>query len=608
MRIPLGSMLAAAGLVLIGTLGAADREPAREVAAGFPAQGIPRTPIEHLIVILGENRSFDHLFGVYIPPSGASVRNLWSQGIVLADGSPGPNFAKAAQAEPQDWLASYRMDIARTEPYAELPPPGCAERSPKPNARLPDRLPNGPYQISRYVPYGDRSGNPVHRFFQMWQQTNAGRMNLFSWVSATAGEGTENGGDGSPPDCWDTLTPMGFYNMAAGDAPLLKALADRFALADNYHQSVMGGSGANFVALVTGDAAWFADRDGNPTAPPEPIRLTADESKIQTRQIENPDPSPEALPENPNRYRADGYLGGSYVDCSDTAAPGVAAIADWLRRHGRATGCEPRRRYLVNNRDPGYAPDGNQEDPTANPLALPPHPRAVPTIAEALARAGVSFAYYSGGRGDGTAPDGDYCGLCDPLTYFTRVMEDPSLRSQLRDLSQLWRDLDSGNLPAVAFVRPPESESGHPGTGSLPAFERLVARIVSRIWGDSELWSRSAILIAMDEGGGYYDSGPIEPIDFFGDGPRVPLIAVSPYARPGHIDHSYSEHASILKLIERNWGLPPLSHRSRDRLPNPISGPDPYAPANGPAVGDLMGLFEFPGEDRSRLVDSGIAR
>jgi len=56
----------------------------------------------------------------------------------------------------------------------------------------------------------------------------------------------------------------------------------------------------------------------------------------------------------------------------------------------------------------------------------------------------------------------------------------------------------------------------------------------------------------------------------------------------------YHDHASILKFIEYNWKLPPLSQRSRDNLPNPEMNPaDPYRPLNSPAVGDLRTLFDF---------------
>ena len=99
----------------------------------------------------------------------------------------------------------------------------------------------------------------------------------------------------------------------------------------------------------------------------------------------------------------------------------------------------------------------------------------------------------------------------------------------------------------------------------------------------------------FDEGGGYYDSGYVQPLDFFGDGTRIPLIAVSPYAKGGHISHDYTDHVSILKFIERNWGLAPVTTRSRDNFPNPVVNEDnPYVPLNTPAIGDLFDLFDFP--------------
>src|SRR3974390_191645 len=56
-----------------------------------------KTPIKHVIVIVGENRTFDHIFATYEPKHGESVRNLLSDGIIKKDGTPGPNFSKAQQ-------------------------------------------------------------------------------------------------------------------------------------------------------------------------------------------------------------------------------------------------------------------------------------------------------------------------------------------------------------------------------------------------------------------------------------------------------------------------------------------------------------------------------
>src|SRR5208282_740610 len=103
------------------------------------------------------------------------------------------------------------------------------------------------------------------------------------------------------------------------------------------------------------------------------------------------------------------------------------------------------------------------------------------------------------------------------------------------------------------------------------------------------LFADTAIFVTFDEGGGYYDSGYIQPLDFFGDGTRIPMLVISPYSKPGTIDHAYADHASILKFIEANWRLAPLSSRSRDHLPNPIASPgNPYVPRNGPSIGNLM--------------------
>jgi phospholipase C len=69
---------------------------------------------------------------------------------------------------------------------------------------------------------------------------------------------------------------------------------------------------------------------------------------------------------------------------------------------------------------------------------------------------------------------------------------------------------------------------------------------------------------------------------------------VSPYSRGGNVVHSYYDHVSVLKFIERNWKLKPLTARSRDNLPNPTSAAgNPYVPTNSPAIGDLFDMFDF---------------
>src|SRR6201998_586392 len=221
-----------------------------------PARAQTTTPIAHLIVVVGENLSFDNLFGTYEPRSSAYIRNLLSQGIVNRDGSPGPEFTRAAQrrAEARD---TYQVTPRIAGTYGELPRPGTtyAAGLPRfvPDARFPALLPNGPFQITKYVDYTAVVGDPVHRFFQMWQQVDGGRRGLFGWGGGTSGEGSQNRAD---PDAGTNqgAVAMGFYNMAAGDAPYLRQLADNYALSDNHHQQGLGGTGANVQRLAPGHA------------------------------------------------------------------------------------------------------------------------------------------------------------------------------------------------------------------------------------------------------------------------------------------------------------------------------------------------------------------
>jgi len=224
-------------------------------------------------------------------------------------------------------------------------------------------------------------------------------------------------------------------------------------------------------------------------------------------------------------------------------------------------------------------------------VTLPPQPASLPTIADALAAKNISWKYYSGGRGDGTKPTSDYCGICDPLTGFTSVMT-TDLKKNLKDVDDLYADIAAGTVPSVAFVRPLEQMAGHPANATLALYENFVTNLVNMVHDHPDLWNTTAILITVDEGGGYYDSGYIQPVDFFGDGTRIPVIAVSPYAKKGFVDHTYYDHASVLKFIEWNWNIP-LSNRSRDNLPNPNHPGRTYVPTNGPAIGDLTNLFNF---------------
>jgi phospholipase C len=640
------------------------------------------SPIKHVIVIIGENRSFDHVFATYQPRSGHTVWNLLSEGIVNKDGTPGPNFFKAEQHAAADPTAdAFLLSPAKSSfPNNHLPAPlnggpvdsyikgdslelaqvsenglapeyyqylisggsGLTGKVPDTRIKNVNSLPPGPFQLtSKSFNYHDYAASPVHRFYQMWQQLDCSLENvtperpsgcdssLFSWVEVTVGAGANgikqpaNFSTEYSPTAKTTgegSTALGFYNMQNGDAPYFKSLADDYAMSDNFHQSVNGGTGANHIMLGHGDAIWYSDGKGHPKTPPHDQEVAQGSANAGVvDEVENPNPASGTN----NWYSQDGYGGGSfgspsfgggsYSNCSDPTQPGVAAVVKYLQSLPRPIDphCEVGHYYLLNNYNPGFFGNGNNAftDTSPNNTVFTVPPSSTRGIGDSLLEANISWKYYGDQWANyvndpyqlnygaiGQKSD-EYCNICNPFAYDSSIMTNaPARKNHLTDTTDLYRDIADGALPAVSFVKPSGLVDGHPASSKLDLFEGFTKKIIDAVKANPELWKSTAILITFDEGGGYYDSGYVQPLDFFGDGTRIPLLVVSPFTRPGHISHVYSDHVSILKFIERNWRLKPVTYRSRDNFENPIpEKSNPYVPVNTPAIGDLFDLFDFQG-------------
>jgi phospholipase C len=611
------------------------------------------TPIKHVIVIIGENRTFDHIFATYVPRSRKeSVSNLLSKRIIRADGSPGPNFSKAAQFRAiPPFHTKYFISLGKDQkiPYDVLPaptlgfaptktifPPGTpaallfsvepvldpaalnllttgaaseftqTATQPDPDTRVDNfnALPSGPFPLKGVkLPYDSYTGDTTHRLFEMWQQSDcnirfATRENpsgclsdLYPYVITTYTNQLDPANNPPAIDDNGGGSSMAFYNVQEGDAPVLKALADQYSMSDNFHQAVMGGTGANHVMLGTGDAIFWTDGHGRPTVPPS--------------HIANPDPQPGA----DNLYTVDLGFDGNFAECGNPAAPGSRAIRSYLRSlpYHPDPNCQPGHFYMINNDAPGFLPDGTVDTAgIAKGNSIPPV--AVRTIGEELNERHISWAYYGGAYNAAVAFQHNptstnplvqigqaYCNICNFESYTPVIMGDPVQRAaHIKDATDLIAAIDSNQLPSVSFVKPDGLLDGHPATSKLDLFEGMVTDIMNHLKANPNVMKDTAFIITFDEGGGYYDSGYIQPMDFFGDGPRIPMIIVSNYTKGGHISHVYTDHVSILKFIERNWHLRPLTDRSRDNFPNPIATRDnPYVPLNSPAIGDLFDMFQF---------------
>jgi phospholipase C len=639
------------------------------------------TPIKHVIVIIGENRTFDHIFATYVPVKGQTVFNLLSEGIVKADGTPGPNFPVAEQKAAYDvapdafmlspdvttsfagnvlpapinggptdsYVKDDSLTLARQSEnglpkdyYAYLVTGGSGLTGKVPDTRITNvnALPPGPFQLTNgdTFSYNSYAASPVHRFYQMWQQldcsvahataTNPSGCDsaLFPWVEATVGAGTNGlaqpanfSTDYSPSGVTtgEGSTAMGFYNVQNGDAPYFKYLADNYAMSDNFHQSVNGGTGANHIMFGHGDMIYFSDGKGNAVTPPHKVATGAGVNRGVVDEVENPNPAPSTN----NWYTEDGYGGGSfgassygggsYTNCADTTQPGVKPIVTYLKSLTTPIkpNCEAGHYYLLNNYNPGYFGNGNNaytDTNAANTVFTIP-PSSVPSIGDDLLKNNVSWKYY-GDQWNNYVPDpyqlnygavgkdtDEYCNICNPFQYDTSIMGNASVRTaHIQDTANLYKDIKDGNLPAVSIVKPSGLVDGHPSSSKLDLFEGFTKKIVDEVKKNPKLWKDTAIFITEDEGGGYYDSGYVQPLDYFGDGTRIPLIVVSPYTKAGHISHDYADHVSILKFIEANWKVAPVSSRSRDNYPNPVARSDnAYVPTNSPAIDDLMSLFNF---------------
>jgi phospholipase C len=271
--------------------------------------------------------------------------------------------------------------------------------------------------------------------------------------------------------------------------------------------------------------------------------------------------------------------------------------------------CDPGHYYLLNNYNPGYFGDGSDAytDTNSNNIPFTIPGTTQHSIGDVLLANNVSWKYYSDqwdryltdkyqlnyGK---VGPQSDqHCNICNPFQYQKQIMTNDAVRTaHLTDTDQLYKDIQNGKLPAVSFVKPSGWVDGHPASSKWDLFEGFSKKIVDLVKSKPDLWATTAIFITVDEGGGYYDSGYVQPLDFFGDGTRIPLIVVSPFTKPGHISHDYADHVSILKFIEHNWGLPTISGRSRDNFANPTTAPgNPYVPTNSPAISDLFDLFQF---------------
>ena len=210
-----------------------------------------------------------------------------------------------------------------------------------------------------------------------------------------------------------------------------------------------------------------------------------------------------------------------------------------------------------------------------------------PTLMDLLDAKGLSWRYYTpyttGGGTIWTSPLAiqHICVPNAPPPNGTSCTGPDWINGVISPQTQVLTDITSGNLASVSWVIPTAQASDHAGVnqGLGPAW---VASIVNAI-GSSSYWSNTAIILAWDDWGGWYDHVPPPAIlNSYEYGFRVPLVVISPYAKPGYISHTVYDFGSILKFIEANFGLAKIA-----------PGASPAYADEFTATGDLSDCFDF---------------
>ena len=447
-------------------------QAATAVASAPAADGIHK--IQHVVVIMQENRSFDSYFGTF---PGAD-------GIPMKGGVPTVCVPDPASGQ-------------CVRPYHD------------------------PRDLNRGGPHGDAAAVA---------DVNGGKMDGFIAVAERGKQGCANPLD---PACGGRGTDvMGYHDER--EIPNYWAYARNFVLQDRMFEPNASWSLPEHLYMVS---EWSA-------------RCTNDEPASCVNALQSPGTPPDAL-------------------------------ARRARRLGRRRGA------------------------AAPPARQGPH-YAWTDLTWLLHKQGVSWAYYVFA---GAQPDTDddamgtprrrqraaTPGIWNPLPYFTTVRQDGEL-GNIQDLERFYQAVRDGSLPAVAWICPNSRFSEHPPS-LVSAGQGYVTGLINALM-QGPAWSSTAIFLAWDDWGGFYDHVPPPRVDQNGYGLRVPGLVISPYARKGFIDHQTLSFDAYVKFIEDDF----LGAARIDPKTDGRPDPRPYVRENAPQLGDLRADFDFSQPPRPPLI------
>jgi uncharacterized protein (TIGR03437 family) len=228
----------------------------------------------------------------------------------------------------------------------------------------------------------------------------------------------------------------------------------------------------------------------------------------------------------------------------------------------------PAHLYMLAAQSGGYIGSGNGA----------PFPQSYnfPEITLLLGSGQIDWKYYVNSGETPTVEDEDYTigdgdettySFWNPLPAFPAVKNNPTQFGRLTNAAQFYVDAQNGALPQVSWVIPNYTQSEHPPMNIAPGMN-YVTGLVNAVM-SSPLWNSTAIFIAWDDWGGFYDHVTPPQVDQYGLGIRVPGLVISPYARQGYIDHKTYSFESWLRIVEERFGIVPMT--ARDNMANDMT-------------------------------------
>jgi phospholipase C len=177
-------------------------------------------------------------------------------------------------------------------------------------------------------------------------------------------------------------------------------------------------------------------------------------------------------------------------------------------------------------------------------------------------------------------------GIWNPLPWFDTVRDDHQL-GNIQSVQSFYTAAKNGTLPAVSWVTPSSAVSEHPPS-RVSDGQAYVTSLINAVM-QSPDWDSTAIFLAWDDWGGFYDHVVPPTVDENGYGLRVPGLTISPYAKPGYIDHQTLSFDAYLKFIEDDF----LDSQRIDPKTDGRPDPRPTVRENAPILGDLTQEFDF---------------